>query len=258
MKRKILCLVLAAAAMLAVCVSTAFAESQLDYVVDAAGLLNEAEWTRLEQMAQIVSSEYTIGVYIVTVDDYRNYGSGDVFETTYEIYHTYTMGEGENRDGIILLLSMEDRDYAMFCYGERSEYAFNEYGQAELEKVFLDNFSENDWYGGFTDYIRACASYLQAAAAGQPVRRSPAGPIKFVTCLALFIALLAVGFIWSRMNNTGKQKTANAYISDELNLTGKTDTFTYRTETRRKIESSSGGGSRSRFGGGGSGRSGKF
>ena len=39
------------------------------------------------------------------------------------------MGEGPNRDGIMLLLSMDDRDWAMFCYGSRCEYAFNSYGQ---------------------------------------------------------------------------------------------------------------------------------
>ena len=50
------------------------------------------------------------------------------------------MGEGPDRDGIMLLLSMDDRDWAMFCYGSRCEYAFNSYGQQKLEKVFLDNF----------------------------------------------------------------------------------------------------------------------
>lgn len=82
------------------------------------------------------------------------------------IYHNFTMGEGPNRDGIMLLLSMNDRDWAMFCYGSRSEYTFNKYGQQELEKVFLDNFGENDWYGGFEDYIKECSSYLEKAALG--------------------------------------------------------------------------------------------
>ena len=57
-------------------------------------------------------------------------------------------------------------------YGSRSEYTFNKYGQQELEKVFLDNFGENDWYGGFEDYIKECSSYLEKAAAGKPVRAS--------------------------------------------------------------------------------------
>ena len=82
------------------------------------------------------------------MEDYRDFHSEGVYKATYTIYHQYTMGVGPNRDGIMLLLSMDDRDWAMFCYGSHCEYAFNSYGQEKLEKVFLDNFGEDDWYGG--------------------------------------------------------------------------------------------------------------
>ena len=261
MKRKFLCFVLVIAAMLSISVSAALAEeteAQLYYITDEAGLLTEEEDLYLEDLAESVSKEYGVGVYVVTVDDYQNYGSGDVFETTYGIYHDYTMGEGEGRDGIMLLLSMYDRDWAMFCYGENCEYAFDSYGQAELEDVFLDNFGEDDWYGGFEDYILECADYLQKAADGDPVRESPAFGIIVVTCFALLFALLVVGLVWLHMKSVTKAKTANAYFATALELTGQSDTFTHRTETRHKIESSSSGGSSSHSGGGGSGRSGKF
>ena len=67
----------------------------------------------------------------------------------------------------MLLLSMADRDWAMFCYGSHCEYAFNSYGQEKLEKVFLDNFGEDDWYGGFEDYVKECRVYLEKAANGK-------------------------------------------------------------------------------------------
>jgi uncharacterized membrane protein YgcG len=258
MKRKFICSLLAVVAILAVCVSTAFAEAQLYYVTDEAGILTESEDLQLESMAESVSKQYGVGVYIVTVDDYQNYGTGDVFEVTYGIYHEYTMGEGENRDGIMLLLSMAERDWAMFCYGERCEYAFNEYGQEQLESVFLDNFSEDDWYGGFEDYIEECSVYLQKATEGKPVRESPAFYIIIMVGMSLFLAFLVVGIMWVRMKSVAKERTAAAYVAGDLNLTGQSDVFTYRTETRQKIESSSSGGSRSHSGGGGSGRSGKF
>ncbi len=253
---------LAVAAMLAICVNAAAAESQLYYVTDAAGLLAEDEMPRLEQKAETVSRKYGVGVYIVTIEDYLDYSSDDVYTATYTIYHEHTMGEGENRDGIMLLFSMKNRDWAMFCYGEKCEYAFNEYGQEKLEEVFLDDFQDNDWYDGFEDYIEECEIYLQKAADGDPVRKSPTGMIFVVIAAALFVAFIAVGAVWSSMNSVAKGKTANAYITGELKLTEKSDTFTHRTRTRRKIESgsssSSSGGSRSHSGGGGSGRSGKF
>ena len=109
---------------LVLCVSAAATEqtgAQLSYVTDSAGLLSENENILLEKMAESVSKKYGVGVYIVTVEDYRDFHSEGVYKATYTIYHECTMGEGPNRDGIMLLLSMDDRDWAMFCYGSRCE-----------------------------------------------------------------------------------------------------------------------------------------
>lgn len=172
----------------------------------------------------------------------------------------YTMGEGPNRDGIMLLLSMADRDWAMFCYGSHCEYAFNSYGQEKLEKVFLDNFGEDDWYGGFEDYVKECRVYLEKAANGKPVRASLFFPMLVVIGLSLLAAIAIVAVIWQKMDKVSEKATANAYVAAGLRLTEQTDRFTHKTTSSRKIErsSSSGGSSRSESGGGGSGRSGKF
>ena len=137
MKKRIHCLLLVFLFCLVLCVNAAAAEqtgAQLSYVTDAAGLLSENENMLLEKMAESVSQKYGVGVYIVTVEDYRDFHSEGVYKATYTIYHECTMGEGPNRDGIMLLLSMDDRDWAMFCYGSRCEYAFNSYGQQKLER----------------------------------------------------------------------------------------------------------------------------
>ena len=170
------------------------------------------------------------------------------------------MGEGPNRDGIMLLLSMDDRDWAMFCYGSRCEYAFNSYGQQKLEKVFLDNFGENDWYGGFEDYVKECSFYLKKASEGKPVRASLFYPLLIVIGLSLLAAAAVVAVIWQKMETVSEKATANAYVSAGLRLTEQTDHFTHKTTSSRKIErsSSSSGSSHSESGGGGSGRSGKF
>ena len=246
MKRRIFFLLLTFMALFSLVVSAGAAEqtgAQLNYVTDAAGLFSEGENAQLEKMAETVSKKYGVGVYAVTVEDFRDYNSDGVYKATYTIYHDYTMGEGPDRDGIMLLISMDDRDWAMFCYGERCEYAFNSYGQEKLEKVFLDNFGENDGYGGFYDYIKECNSY----------------PILIVIGLSLLASMVIVAVVWEKMNSVAKKATANVYISKALQLTEKTDYFTHKTTSRQKIErSSSSGGSQSESGGGGSGRSGKF
>ena len=150
----------------------------LNYVTDVAGLLSDEQLQTLEQKAQEVSEQYNCGVYAVTVDDYQNYDDSGVFDTAVAVYHGCNLGEGSDRDGILLLLSMADRDYAMFVYGPFANEAFNSYGQEQLEQVFLDDFADNDWYNGFTDYIEKLR-ILHAAGrgrhAGQRARPQSAG-----------------------------------------------------------------------------------
>ena len=224
MKKRLLCLLLVLVTALALCVSAAAAAqtgAQLNYVTDAAGLLREGERARLEKMAEAVSQKYRVGVYIVTVEDFRDYHADGVYKATYTIYHNYTMGEGPNRDGIMLLLSMDDRDWAMFCYGSRCEYAFNSYGQQKLEKVFLDNFGENDWYGGFEDYIKECSVYLEKAASGKPVRASLFFPILIVIGLSLLAAAVIVAVIWQKMENVSKKQPLTPMFPRDFSLQSK-------------------------------------
>ena len=157
---------------------------------------------------------------------------------------------------------MNDRAFAHFYYGEMSEYAFNSYAQEQIEDTFLDNFRENDWYGGFSDYLSACGEYLALAEEGHPVRRSPV-PAIIISCAAgILIAFLVCSILKRKMKSVYVQARADGYVSGGLRLSRQTDRFTHRTETRRHIEppkpSGGGGGSIGHTGGGGSGRSGHF
>ncbi len=257
MKKRAILFLLVLAAMLTLGAGAAAADTETSYVFDEAGLLDDSERTQLAQQAERIARKYSVGVYIATLDDYRRVNSESVYKAAYTLYHKNRMGVGEGRDGIILLLSMNDRDFATFCYGGRGEGAFGDYALEMLEDEFLDDFAADDWYDGFEDYVETCAEYLQAAAEGHPVRKSMTVPILIVTGASLLIALIVVGVMWASMKNVSAGTTANAYISGGLQLTEQEDRFTHRTETRRKIEHESSGSSSS-SGGGGHGRSGKF
>ena len=174
MKRRLACIVLAALLLLGLC-CTAFAEEadttgpQLWNITDTVGLLTSDEDQSLEEQAEEISAQYGVGVYLLILEDYSEYYD-DPYETAYQFYHGYTLGEGEDRDGVILMLSMSNRKYATFFYGPKAEYAFDAYGQELMEEEFLDDFRDDDWYGGFSDYLEVCAEYLERAEAGDPVR----------------------------------------------------------------------------------------
>lgn len=238
----------------------------MQYVYDVSGLLTYEQWQELEHRAQTISQRHHCGVYFAIVDDYTDYGDGSVYETTYQLYHNSGLGYGLGRDGIIVLLSMEERDYAMFVYGEWAEYAFDRYGAEQLENRFLSNFSDGDWYGGISNYLTACDEFLELAEAGKPVRSSPLPTIGIAVAVSCLIAFLVCMILKGQMKSVRKGVDANVYTTagGGLKLTDSYDHYTHTTETRRKIESDSGGGGRSsggtvsRSGGGGHGRSGKF
>lgn len=262
MKRKLGCLFLALVLLLSLTtLALAATEAQLPYVADAAGLLTPEEAADLESMAQSVSQQYGCGVYVVTVDDYTDYDSRGAYEAAYTIYHQYSLGEGDDRNGAMLLLSMRERDWATFFYGPTAEYAFDAYGQEKLEDAYLDYFRDNDWYGGFSGYINECGRYLDLAAQGSPVRASKLVPILIVVAIACLIAIIVCGIMRGMMKSVSKKTEAGSYVSAAgLKLTQSTDQYTHTTTLERHIDrdSSSGSGSSGHSGGGGSGRSGKF
>ena len=160
---------------------------------------------------------------------------------------------------ILLFLSMADRDFGLFRYGERAEYAFTGYGLKQLKESFLPQFGRDDWCGGFAGFLKACNLYLAQAAAGKPVQKSPLGAIGLMILGSLLIAAVVILILRGQMKSVHKAAAANAYLTGELKLTQNSDVFTQCTETHRKIKRhSSSGSSHAESGGGSAGRSGKF
>lgn len=238
-------------------------EVDMKYIFDISDLLTFDEWEKLEARAADISQRHGCGVYVAFVDDFTKYGDGnDVYKTTYQLYHSNELGMGENRDGIIILLSMAERDYAMFVYGTYAETAFNSYGQEKLEKAFLGNFKEDDWYGGVSNYLSTCDEYLTRADAGKPVRESPALLIAIAVVASCLLSGAICLFLKRSMKTVHQKVEANEYVAPGgLQLSKQYDRYTHTTEVRSKISSSddsSSSGTSSCSGGGGSGRSGKF
>ena len=236
-----------------------YEDYDVEYIFDQNGSLSDEEWLDLETRAKGIVENRNVGIYFVIVDDYTEYGNGSVYEVTYQLYNDNQLGIGENNDGIIVLLSMRDRDYAMFVKGDYAQYAFNEYGKTQLEEAFLCDFGNNDWYVGINNYLNTCDKYLAMAEEGKPLRASYW--LHFVLVIG-GSCLIAGGicYLFVRSMKTVHQKVeANRYIAKGgLKLTQQYDRYTHTTETRVKIEKESSGNSSSESGGGGSGRSGKF
>lgn len=256
MKKRILslCIILLLALSLCTPVAAAgFEDAQLSFVTDEAGLLTNEQRLELEQRAEEISQKYQCGVYIITVNDFTDYTyESSVYEAAKDLYREYELGYGEERSGELLLLSMEARDYALIAYGYGNT-AFSE-AAAELAETFLDDFADDAWYDGFSDYLEKSASMLVSS------RNIVFVGIGISLLLGCGLGLLLCWLLKEKqMKSVAVKQDANAYLrADGVHITNRQDQFSHITQTRTKIEKSSGGGGTSVDSDGFSGQSGKF
>lgn len=269
MKRRVLSLFALLAMLMTLCapaLAAAFEEAELDFVTDAAGILTEEALSELEQRAAEISQRYQCGVYVVVLDDFTSYVSdADAYEAAKAIYQEYKLGFGEERSGELLLLSMAERDYALIAFGYGNT-AFTDYGKNVLSDAFLDDFGDDDWYGGFSDYLEESEAMLAAAQSGEPLDVDSGGSVSGAAafgCSLLpgFALALLITFCVKRvqMHSVAGKTEANAYVlPGSVEITGRQDFFTHTTEVRRKIEQSDSGSGTTIDSDGFSGGSGKF
>lgn len=240
------------------CVPAAASDGIMRYVIDDNDLLTYEEWDALEDRAANISRRYACGVYILSVDDYTEYAEGDAYDVARQIfeYPEDPMGEGNGRDGILLLLSTDEQDWALFVNGRKAEAAFDSSVQSAMCDQFLPVLGEGDWYGGFSAYLNACDKYLVRAQTGTSAQASTLETALYsvltavgISCLiSLLICLILKGKMKSVRH---KSEAMNYTTADGLQLTEKYDRYTHTTETVRHIEKASSGGNKS-------GSSGKF
>ena len=100
-------------------------------------------------------------MYIVTVEDFTDYS-----DTYYvkgfgeELFSSYDLGLGDDNCGILLILSMAERDYGLVAHGDFANAAFTDYGKDKLSEAFLDDFGDDNWYSGLSDYLDKSESML--------------------------------------------------------------------------------------------------
>lgn len=247
------------------------------YLADYAGLLTEDEELALGAMMEEIAAEHDCGVYFVSVEDYNTYGETP-YDAAVQLYIQQTLYGTAPEDGILLMLSMQARDYSLITYGSYAEAVFTDAAMYRLEDRFLQYFRMNDWENGVEYYLVDAAdllsdfnaemseqygegyvSYYEPGVPDVLVRANRVQPEIWlgvaVGCPA--IALVVCLIMKAGMRNAKKATHADAYIpAGGVNLQVKQDLFTHTTTRvvhHPKSNGGSGGG-----GGGFRGHSGKF
>ncbi|MBQ8208563.1 MAG: TPM domain-containing protein [Clostridia bacterium] len=242
------------------------AESYPPRLVDEADILTLSEEQILSEKLDSVREKYSLDVVIVTVfsldgkwateyaDDYYDYG-------------------GYGDDGILLLLSMEERDWAVSTKGYGMT-VFTDAGIDYMMDQILDDLLDDHYYDAFSEFVSLCDDFSDNAANGKiyDIGSLPKGefPIfKYVIiafAVGFLIAFIATAVMKGQLKSVRPAYNAASYIKNgSFKVTESRDLFLYSTITKtpRPQNNSSGGrgGSSGHFSASGSrhgGRSGKF
>ena len=202
------------------------------------------------------------------VFDYEIYQDAFGIEAFAQYYFFNELkGVGESGNGILLIMSMKERDYDIMAHGETGNYAFTDYGKSKLADSFLDYFTDGEWYRGFSAYLNRVQNCLEAAANGTPIDvgtriKEHNLPLALAAGLifGFIVALISCLTMKAGMKSVRQARIASNFIvRNGIKIPVQKDIFTHNTVVRQVIQSSSSsGGGTSINSSGSSHHSGKF
>ena len=222
------------------CVMPVFAQNEMAaYVVDDAGLLTDSEENSLNETLKEISNRQNCQVVVVTTNSLDG-KSAEAYAGDYYDYNGY------GKDGILLLVSMEDRDYGISTCGYATE--------------------------AFSTYAKQCDKFLTQAKEGAAYDSSnmPHEPLSSMWILISFvaglvIALIIVACMIAKLKSVHMQAAAGNYVKDgSVDISEMRDLYLYSNITKRarpKNDNNNGGGSSTHISSSGEthgGTSGKF
>jgi len=256
--KKLLAFLAALCVALTVALPVLADDPTLPRVVDEADLLTQSEEVALAEMIARIRDEYSFDAVIVTANSLGG-KSPMAYADDYYDYNGY--GYGADADGILFLVSMEDRDY-WFSTSGYGITVFTDYGIRQMGDAVVSYLSQGDYYEAFAQYLDTAESYLLQAQSGNPVDVKdapyPSGAGTVVTdqrsalakalgdwlvwlIAGIAVALISVGAMRAQLKSVMPRREAGEYmVPNSLKLAVSQDVFLYSTQTQTRIESSSG------------------
>ena len=235
--------------MIAVASVSCFAASTQSLVVDNAGLLSETERQSLEARLSEISDKYSADIVVVT-ENYIGNATHTEYADDFFDYNGY--GRGENRDGALLLISMEDRDW----YVSTSGSCIDSISYSIVGRRILSDLSDGDYYDAFMSYADICEKMLDKSSSGdgnysdsdysrEYLKYQLPKLILISLVIGMIISFLIMTKYTKQLKTVRAQNKADSYVvKDSLDVKVAKDIFLYRTvsRVRRQTESNSGGG----------------
>ena len=250
MTKKIISVVLSIVLVFGISVSAFAVTGDVSFdtmIIDYPDILSAEEESELENRAWELTKKYHCGVYIMITDTLEGL---EAWEFNEMVYTELSLGYGADKSAIVLLLSTGERQYDIMADGRGNE-VFTDYGKDVMAERIVDNFGNDDWYGGFCDYLDTCDEFFILDAEGTSVDEeyeSSGGSGILGVLIAIIVACLiamAICLILRAQMKTARKATEAHKYAKGLELTRQYDRFSHRDVSRRynpPSDSSSGSG----------------
>ena len=214
--------------------------SEQPRVTDEANLLSENEASALEKSLDEISERLQFDVAIATRE---SIGGSDAQEAAYDIYNENGYGYGNDKDGALLLISMEEREWAFTTVGYGTS-ALNEEARAFISDEVASALADEDYEAAFTAFADSCDSIVTDTKAGKAYKEPFPFARRLGVCfvISLIVAVIAIIAMKGELESVKKQDAAGAYVKkNSLKITNSSERFLYKnvdkTEKAQETES---------------------
>lgn len=215
------------------------AEGSVSRLTDQADLLSEREEAELLQQLDEISKRQKADLVVVTKQSLEGKSP---MEYADDFYDQKGYGFGDGKDGILFLISMEERDWYISTKGFGIT-AVTDAGLEYMSEQFLDDLKEGEYAAAFTRFAELCDDYLTQAKSGEPydaghLPKEPfaaARGLVFSFGIGFLISLAVTEIMRIRLKSVHSQSAADSYVKEgSMKLTKEKDLFLYRHIDRRE------------------------
>lgn len=212
-------------------------------VLDYAGVIPQEDDDKLVEQYDEIANRQKVDIVVCFTNGLDGMTTSDYAE---DLYEKNNYGYGENKDGIMLLVSFENRDWYIATRGYAIQ-AFTDAGIQYIGNQIKDDLGDKEYYAAAEYFGQLCDEFITNAKNGN-VYDEPMGAIDdgdtgsimppplwilISIGVGIVVALIVVGSMKRKLKTVNMQAAANNYLKDgSLNITESNDVFLYSNVTR--------------------------